>query len=836
VAKEAAKPAVEPTFDNMLHASKHAIGSIESSNNYRAVGPETPRGDRAYGKYQVMGANIPQWTQEVFGKAMTPEEFLANEKAQDAVFDAKFGSYLKKTGNAMDAASMWFTGRPAAKVPIGTKDSLGTTNPQYLDKFAKASGLAPQGVVPTSDSTPAPVAVPTGVGVVPAEAPSDDSMFGKAKDFLSNAMPSSPEGKLALLAGVFGMLASPNHYLLQAIGSGGLAGVQTYSDLIKLKNETLKNTMGMIQNRFTTVDGVHYVDRYTGQMITRDQYAAAVNGMMSSAGIGGVNMNIPGSARGIVESMPPTPGAPPSDTPVVSTAKEVLSTPPTAVPSSASVPPPTGAAGTPATTVAAPPQDANAVKAAILKDPTRWEGVPDAVNAPKLYSMADQAFAAANDFREKGRLAAPYNEAYSKNMYDQAENQMVIYKNYLDRAQKAVDDAAAQDVARLNKGVDTEFETMTVQPTVGGPTVVMKKSDALKAINEGKAVVAQQNPIETETMEVATTPTGPRRVQTKGNVIRDIVAGNPPVASFSPTQTDLENVPENPEDPTSNSVAVPKASLIEGANAGKPRVTAINPSRTAIREVQPDPMGPKVAVTDADVIKGSNVGKPVVTEQNPVVMDKLKQINTVTIPDMAKDNETRQSLINRVGTLSSIMEKYETGAWDTYKSAIVGQLRAAGFDVPQDAAADVQRIIKDSVKQVYDQAKQIGNKVLVAEIEGLSKTVPGVGLQPDANRALLAQMKGILNWEQKYNNDFMQYRKENPSDPNVEQWQSEWISKNPVKSFVKAAYNETAPKGMSMPPVEERQRNTRYNSKSKGILYWNPDTNKWSDAPVPEAP
>ena len=63
-----------------------AISGIESGGNYSALGPKTKSGDQAYGKYQVMGANIPQWSQEALGKPLTPDQFLADPAAQDAIF------------------------------------------------------------------------------------------------------------------------------------------------------------------------------------------------------------------------------------------------------------------------------------------------------------------------------------------------------------------------------------------------------------------------------------------------------------------------------------------------------------------------------------------------------------------------------------------------------------------------------------------------------------------------------------------------------------------------------------------------------------------------------
>src|SRR5882672_2502413 len=54
-----------------------AISGIESGGRYDLLGPVTKTGDRAYGKYQVMGANVGPWTKEVLGKELSPDEFLS---------------------------------------------------------------------------------------------------------------------------------------------------------------------------------------------------------------------------------------------------------------------------------------------------------------------------------------------------------------------------------------------------------------------------------------------------------------------------------------------------------------------------------------------------------------------------------------------------------------------------------------------------------------------------------------------------------------------------------------------------------------------------------------
>ena len=114
--------------------ARSAISGVESGGKYEAMGPVTKNGDRAYGKYQVMGNNIPQWTKEALGVSMTPKEFLSNPAAQDAVFDYKFGQSVAKYGNVQDAASVWFSGRPMAQAG-NASDVLGTTVPNYVSKF-----------------------------------------------------------------------------------------------------------------------------------------------------------------------------------------------------------------------------------------------------------------------------------------------------------------------------------------------------------------------------------------------------------------------------------------------------------------------------------------------------------------------------------------------------------------------------------------------------------------------------------------------------------------------------------------------------------------------------
>lgn len=132
------KPAESAT--GSVDTAVNAIAQIESGGNYQAVGPVVSKGmykgDRAYGKYQVMGKNIPQFTKEALGKSLTVDQFLADEKAQDLVARYYMKKNYEKHGTWEDAASVWFSGRPMAQA--GNDDDGYTSVPEYIQKFRNA--------------------------------------------------------------------------------------------------------------------------------------------------------------------------------------------------------------------------------------------------------------------------------------------------------------------------------------------------------------------------------------------------------------------------------------------------------------------------------------------------------------------------------------------------------------------------------------------------------------------------------------------------------------------------------------------------------------------------
>ncbi len=119
---------------------RDAIASIESdgSGGYAAIGPTHPKMGRALGRYQIMEANLPGWSQAALGRPVSADEFMANPDIQDAIFDHQFGGYVEKYGPE-GAAQAWFGG-PGGVGQVDRKDSLGTSIGAYTDKFRTALG------------------------------------------------------------------------------------------------------------------------------------------------------------------------------------------------------------------------------------------------------------------------------------------------------------------------------------------------------------------------------------------------------------------------------------------------------------------------------------------------------------------------------------------------------------------------------------------------------------------------------------------------------------------------------------------------------------------------
>jgi hypothetical protein len=154
------QPTTTPTATpDGLDQYANAISRIESGGRYDLLGPVTRSGDRAYGRYQVMGRNIPEWTEAAGLGRMTPAEFVASPEAQDAVFQHRFGQYVQKYGPE-GAAAAWFAGEGGMH-NANARDAVGTSVADYVRRFRQGMGGAPVASgAPSSAPAPAAAAAP----------------------------------------------------------------------------------------------------------------------------------------------------------------------------------------------------------------------------------------------------------------------------------------------------------------------------------------------------------------------------------------------------------------------------------------------------------------------------------------------------------------------------------------------------------------------------------------------------------------------------------------------------------------------------------------------------
>lgn len=122
------KPLGGKTRHQKVTALRRAIIGQESAGKFWIVNPDS--GALGYG--QLLRQNVAPWTKAALGRALTPEEFLANPDAQIKTIDHKLDEYLKRelayTGGKNEelavrrVASTWYSGNP---------NLWNNTRPQY---------------------------------------------------------------------------------------------------------------------------------------------------------------------------------------------------------------------------------------------------------------------------------------------------------------------------------------------------------------------------------------------------------------------------------------------------------------------------------------------------------------------------------------------------------------------------------------------------------------------------------------------------------------------------------------------------------------------------------
>lgn len=154
---------------DQLSGLVEAIAGIETKGQkdpYTSVGAKTASGDRAYGFSQVMGANIPSWTAEYYGKELSPKGYLGTPEAQRAVTQGRLGDLMDKYG-PIGAAEAWYAGEKGMKNRDATDVHGRLTVDDYGKEVAAALGLAGVTTAPSAfpDTAPTPPSRPDNLNI-----------------------------------------------------------------------------------------------------------------------------------------------------------------------------------------------------------------------------------------------------------------------------------------------------------------------------------------------------------------------------------------------------------------------------------------------------------------------------------------------------------------------------------------------------------------------------------------------------------------------------------------------------------------------------------------------
>jgi len=181
-------------YDPAIDKIAKGIAAIESGGRYNITGARSKRGDLPYGKYQIMGANIPKWGAEAGYPGLTPAKFLANPKIQEDVARTQFVKIYGRSGDPTHVAGEWLGG-PGWRTNKHA-DVLGTNVPTYIKRFSAAYNGDPKLAVASASGAPSSGSIM--LGNAPSSQGADKSPAPKSlqlSDLIENIIAPSLAGQ-----------------------------------------------------------------------------------------------------------------------------------------------------------------------------------------------------------------------------------------------------------------------------------------------------------------------------------------------------------------------------------------------------------------------------------------------------------------------------------------------------------------------------------------------------------------------------------------------------------------------------------------------------------------
>ena len=209
---------------------------------------------------------------------------------------------------------------------------------------------------------------------------------------------------------------------------------------------------------------------------------------------------------------------------------------------------------------------------------------------------------------------------------------------------------------------------------------------------------------------------------------------------------------------------------------------------------------------------------PGVADQKATTKYKDEIAGTTGKEDAAipEQMQKRQQLDAQLGEMQKLMVTFQPEHYAEQKAQIAGAVASIfGADaVPQgalDDAASTQRFLKDQMNAVMTQTQAMGGRILQSEIETFKKAVASPNMQPAAAAGILAQMRGLIKWQDAHDDAYQDWREQNPAAPKT-RFERTWLRdpNNSPDKFITDARHGFAYKGQVLPPAAKREVGQTY--------------------------
>lgn len=354
-------------------------------------------------------------------------------------------------------------GSPLDYMPTETKQYVASIMGgarAYSPGSAPAPGMRAQ---PTSEAPSMLQGIGRMLGMTGGDSPKPEGKESSGP--FGNPFGLTPEGRMGLLAAGLGIMASPAPRVGQAIGQGGLAGIHAYGEAKKMDMEQTK------------------------QMATLTAGLRSLNAGRQIAGLPELTMaeylGKPSPPRVAGSSGLPTPPYTPSRS------TSVGSDAPASVGPRVGVSAPEGAPGVPnapaAARPASPPLDKHFADAGYKTADDVWRDAAPEYNPQYFAGKVQQAETNARIMEAYGNAAAgkswmEYASHLRQRMNDLLGKPILMQSGPLKGQSVPPPGSLVSEERklRMEKGVAADNEFVDTQPVAGGPTVAVRKSDALR--------------------------------------------------------------------------------------------------------------------------------------------------------------------------------------------------------------------------------------------------------------------------------------------------------------------------------------------------------------------